>query len=193
MSALKSIKVKGSEIALLTKRGDDYICLTDMARYKNVEDPRFVIQNWMKARYTVDFLGNWELLYNPNFKRVDFDTFKIESGTNSFVLTPEKWLKSTGANGIISKPGRYGGGTFAHRDIAFEFASWLSPEFKLYLIKEFQRLKADESSRKSLDWDLKRSLARINYRIHTDAIRDHLIPPELSGKQVHAVYARRTF
>lgn len=143
----------------------------------------------MRTRSTIEFLGLWEKLNNSNFKPIEFEGFKNESGKNSFVLTPQKWTNKTEAIGLFSKSGRYGGGTFAHKDIAFEFASWLSPEFKLYLIKEFQRLKEDESSRKSLDWDLKRALAKINYRIHTDAIREHLIPPELTGQQIHAIYA----
>ena len=189
MKSRKTLNVKGTEIALLAKGKVDYISLTDMARFKNIEDPRYVIQNWMKTRFTIEYLGNWELLYNPNFKRVELDTFKNFAGGNAFVLTPEKWVKTTNAIGIQSKHGRYGGGTFAHKDIAFEFASWLSPEFKLYLIKEFQRLKEDESDRKSLDWDLRRSLAKINYRIHTDAIREHLIPPQVTGSQAHAIYA----
>jgi len=189
MISRKTLNVKGTQIALLAKGKADYISLTDMAKFKNVDDPRYVIQNWMKTRFTIEYLGNWELLYNPNFKRVELDTFKNSSGGNAFVLTPEKWVKITNAMGIESKHGRYGGGTFAHKDIAFEFASWLSPEFKLYLIKEFQRLKEDESDRKLLDWDLRRSLAKVNYRIHTDAIKEHLIPREITGRQAHAIYA----
>jgi len=189
MKIRQTLNVKGTEIGLVVKGGADYICLTDMARFKNIDDPRYVIQNWMKTKFTVEYLGNWELLYNPNFKRVEFDTFKNFAGSNAFVLTPEKWVKITHAIGIQSKHGRHGGGTFAHRDIAFEFASWLSPEFKLYLIKEFQRLKEDENQRKSLDWDVRRALAKINYRIHTDAIKEHLIPKLLSSQQVHFVYA----
>ena len=160
-----------------------------MARYKNADDPRFVIQNWMKARFTVEFLGYWEVLSNPDFNRVEFDTVKNEAGSNAFVLTPDKWVRLTNAIGIRSKSGRYGGGTFAHKDIAFEFASWLSAEFKLYLIKEFQRLKEDENERLALGWDVKRNLARINYRVHTDAIKAHLIPPHLTSAQINLTYA----
>jgi len=189
MKTLKTLNVKGTVVALLAKGGADYICLTDMAKFKNIDEPRFVIQNWMKTRYTVEYLGNWELIYNPNFNRVEFDTVKNGAGSNTFVLTPDKWIKTTNAIGIQSKSGRYGGGTFAHRDIAFEFASWLSPEFKLYLIKEFQRLKEDENQRKSLDWDLRRSLAKINYRIQTDAIKEHLIPELITSQQAYAIYA----
>jgi hypothetical protein len=176
----KKLEVKGIQISLFKKNSDDYISLTDIARYKNPDNPRFVIQNWMKTHFSVEFLGNWEILYNPNFNRIDFDTFKNEAGSNSFVLTPEKWVKATNAIGINSKPGRYGGGTFAHKDIAFEFASWISPEFKLYLIKEFQRLKEDENQRLSLSWDIKRELAKVNYKIHTDAIKQNLIPLKIN-------------
>lgn len=165
---------------------DDYISLTDIAKFKNVDDPRFVIQNWMRARSSIEFLGIWELLNNPDFNRVEFDTVKIQSGSNAFVMTPSKWIDLTGAIGIVSKAGRYGG-TFAHKDIAFEFASWVSVEFKLYLIKEFQRLKEEEQ--KQLGWDIRRNLTRINYRIHTDAIQTHLIPPQLTPQQINMIYA----
>ena len=165
---------------------DDYISLTDIAKFKNSDDPRFVIQNWMRTRSSVGFLGIWEVLNNPGFNRVEFDTVRNESGSNAFVMTPSKWIALTNAVGIVSKAGRYGG-TFAHKDIAFEFASWVSVEFKLYLIKEFQRLK--EAEHEQLGWDIKRNLARINYRIHTDAVQANLIPPELTGKQVNIVYA----
>jgi hypothetical protein len=146
------INVRGFEIIVFKKNLSDYVSLTDMAKFKNVDDPRYVIQNWMKTRFTIDFLGIWEQIYNNNFNRVEFDTFKLEAGTNAFVMTPQKWIKNTNAIGLVSKSGRYGGGTFAHQDIAFEFASWLSPEFKLYLIKEFQRLKIEENKRLVLDW-----------------------------------------
>jgi len=165
---------------------EDYISLTDIAKFKNSEDPRFVIQNWMRTRPSIEFLGLWEVLNNPDFNRVDFDTVKNESGSNAFVMTPSKWIEMTRAIGIRSKAGRYGG-TFAHRDIAFEFATWVSVEFKLYLIKEFQRLQ--EIEQKQIGWDVKRNLTKINYRIHTDAIQAKLIPPELSGQQVSLVYA----
>ncbi len=165
---------------------EEFISLTDIAKFKNADDPRFVIQNWMRTRSSIEFLGIWEILHNPDFNRVEFDTVKNHAGSNAFVMTPSKWIELTGATGIQSKAGRYGG-TFAHKDIAFEFASWVSVEFKLYLIKEFQRLQ--EAEQKQLGWDVKRNLTKINYRIHTDAIRAHLIPPELSGKQTNLIYA----
>ena len=165
---------------------EDFISLTDIAKHKNPNDPRFVIQNWMRTRFTMEFLGIWETLNNVDFNRVEFDTVKNESGSNSFVMTPTKWVNLTNATGIISKAGRYGG-TYAHKDIAFEFASWVSVEFKLYLIKEFQRLKEDEH--KQIEWDVKRQLTKINYRIHTDAIKENLIPDELNKQQIGFVYA----
>ncbi|MCF7850004.1 MAG: KilA-N domain-containing protein [Kiritimatiellales bacterium] len=165
---------------------DDYICITDIARYQEPERTDHVIQNWMRNRNTIEFLGIWEKLNNPGFKPLEFEGFKKQAGLNSFVLTPTQWITATGAIGIISKRGRYGG-TFAHKDIAFEFASWVSVEFKLYLIKEFQRLKAEEL--KQLGWDIRRNLAKINYRIHTDAIKENLIPPELTPQQINLVYA----
>jgi len=184
------INVKDIEIVTFQKNDFDFISLTDMARYKNADEPRFVIQNWMKARYVIEFLGNWELLYNSNFNRVNFDTFKNEAGNNYFVLTPDKWIKATNAIGIQSKAGRYGDGTFAHKDIAFEFASRLSPVFKLYLIKEFQRLKNEENERLALGWDVKRLLTKVNYKIHTDAIKTHIIfPRTLSKKDEVFTYA----
>ncbi|MEK7527649.1 MAG: KilA-N domain-containing protein [Patescibacteria group bacterium] len=185
----KKVNVRGFEIIIFRKNLSDYISLTDMAKFKNTDDPRYVIQNWMKTRFTVDFLGIWEQIYNNNFNRVEFDTFRLEVGTNAFVMTPQKWISKTNAIGLISKAGRYGGGTFAHQDIAFEFASWLSPEFKLYLIKEFQRLKFEENERLSLGWDVKRQLTKINYRIHTDAIKENLIPNSLTKKQTNVIYA----
>ncbi|MFA5793373.1 MAG: KilA-N domain-containing protein [Candidatus Gracilibacteria bacterium] len=185
----QKINVKGTEVMVLKKRDDDYISLTDIAKSKNPDDPRFVVQNWMKTKYTVEFLGIWEGIHNPIFNRVEFDTVKNEAGTNAFVLTPQKWIEKTNAIGIISKSGKHGGGTFAHKDIAFEFASWISAEFKLFLIKEFQRLKEEENERLSLGWDIKRNLAKINYRIHTDAIKEHLIPPHLSVSQINITYA----
>ncbi|MEK7164116.1 MAG: KilA-N domain-containing protein [Patescibacteria group bacterium] len=183
------IIVKNVAISLISKGGSDYLSLTDMAKSKNSEFPADVVKNWLKTRFTIDFMGIWEQIYNPNFNLVEFDQFKKNAGVNSFVLSPEKWIKSTNAIGIRSKSGRYGGGTFAHKDIAFEFASWISPEFKLYLIKEFQRLKEQENERLELGWDLKRALTKINYRIHTDAIQTHLIPSRLSKKEINIVYA----
>ena len=155
---MKKINTQGLQIYTFQRNENDYISLTDIAKYKNSEDPRYVVQNWMKTRFTVDFLGAWERINNESFIRVEFDTFKNEAGSNAFVLTPQKWIEKTGAVGIISKSGRYGGGTFAHKDIAFEFATWISPEFKLYLIKEFQRLKVEENERLTLGWDAKRML-----------------------------------
>ena len=184
--AMAKINVLNREVTLTQIKEDDYICLTDIAKHRNADDPRFIIQNWMRTRSTVEFLGIWECLNNPDFNRVDFEAVKNESGSNAFVMTPTKWVDRTKAIGIFSKSGRYGG-TYAHKDIAFEFASWVSVEFKLYLIKEFQRLKEDE--RKTLGWDIRRNLAKINYRIHTDAIQQHLIPPELDKKQTSIVYA----
>jgi hypothetical protein len=183
------ISAQGTEISVLSQgNDDDYISLTDIARYKNPDDPNGVIANWLRNRNTIEFLGIWEQLYNPDFKPLEFEGFKQEAGLNAFTLSPMKWVNSTNAIGIIVKAGR-GGGTFAHKDIAFEFASWISAEFKLYIIKDYQRLKADENSRISLDWNVNRILAKVNYRIHTDAIRDNLIPPKLTPKQKSFVYA----
>lgn len=185
----KKINVGQIEVAIQQRKCQDYISLTDMARFKNPKEPIFVLQNWLRTRNAVEFCGLWEKLNNPDFKLLDFEEFKKEAGGNSFVLTPKKWIESTNAVGIISKAGRYGGGTFAHKDIAFEFGTWLSPEFKLYLIREFQRLKEEESSRLNLDWTYQRHLAKVNYRIHTDAIKENLIPSELTRKQANCIYA----
>jgi hypothetical protein len=187
----KEIKVKNLSVSVKTnKENDDFICLTDMAKFKNADDPRFVVQKWMSSRSIVEFLGVWEEIYNPNFNRAEFDTFKNNAGSNSFSMSPEKWVKTLGAIGIKSKSGRYGGGTFAHKDIAFEFASWLSPEFKLYLIKEFQRLKEQEKqTTHSLEWQIKRSLAKTNYRIHTDSIAKKLEGRQLAKWQESLIYA----
>ena len=183
------ITAQGTEITVLSKgTDDDYISLTDIARYKNSEEPNVVVANWLRNRNTVEFLGIWEQLYNPDFKPLEFEGFRKEAGLNAFTLSPMKWVNATNAIGITVKAGR-GGGTFAHKDIAFEFASWISVEFKLYIIKDYQRLKADENSRISLNWNVNRILAKVNYRIHTDAIRDHLIPPELTARQKSFVYA----
>jgi hypothetical protein len=186
MSRTTKIEVMSRDVTIRTVDREDFICITDIAKYKNSDDPRFVIQNWMKTRATVEFLGIWEIINNKDFNRVEFDTVKNEAGSNAFVLTPTKWITLTRAIGIFSKSGRYGG-TYAHKDIAFEFASWISAEFKLYLIKEFQRLKEEEL--KQLGWDIRRNLAKINYRVHTDAIKENLIPPELTPGQVNLVYA----
>jgi hypothetical protein len=183
------ITAQGTEITVLSHGTDaDYISLTDIARYKNSEDPNGVVANWLRNRNTVEFLGVWEQLYNPDFKPLEFEGFRKQAGLNAFTLSPMKWVNATNAIGITVKAGR-GGGTFAHKDIAFEFASWISVEFKLYIIKDYQRLKADENSRISLNWNVNRILAKVNYRIHTDAIRDNLIPPELTARQRSFVYA----
>ena len=185
------IHADGVDISVVTTVGgeDDYISLTDIAKHRNPEFPADVVKNWMRLRSTLEFLGLWEELNNPNFNMVDFDQFKNDAGSNAFVMSPQKWIKSTNAIGLISKSGRYGGGTFAHKDIAFEFASWLSPEFKLYIIKDYQRLKEDEGHRLALDWNVKRILVSANYKIHTDAIKENLIPPELSKQQQGYGYA----
>jgi hypothetical protein len=166
---------------------DDYISLTDIAKYKS-DDPNDVIKNWLRSKDTIQFLGLWEKLNNPDFKPVEFDGFSKQAGSNAFTLAPQKWINTTQAKGLISKSGRYGG-TYAHKDIAFEFASWVSAEFKLYIIKDYQRLKTDENSRLSLSWNLKRELAKINYRIHTDAVKENLIPEDVSGKLQSFTYA----
>ena len=181
----KTIIVKNTKISIIEKNKTDFISLTDMI--KSFGD-KTVIYNWMRNRNTVEFLGIWELINNHNFKPIEFDRFRKEAGLNSFILSPKKWVNATNAIGIFSKSGRYGG-TFAHKDIAFEFGSWLSPEFKLYLITEFQRLKEEESTTKSLEWNLQRTLTKVNYRIHTDAIKENLIPPELTKKQISYIYA----
>jgi len=182
----KIITVKGMGISILKYLNDDYISLTDMV--KGFGDDN-MIYTWMRNRNTLEFIGIWEELNNPDFKGNEFVTFKNQAGLNSFNLTPRKWIDSTHAIGIISKAGRYRGGTFAHKDIAFEFGSWLSPEFKLYLIREFQRLKDEESKNQKLEWNLHRTLAKVNYHIHTDAIKENLIPKELSKSQINFVYA----
>lgn len=186
--AKTTIEVRGTEVGVLSEQGQDYICLTDIARYKNPDGTDDLIRNWLRNRNTVEFLGIWEELHNPDFNPVEFDGIRMQSGLNSFTLTPKQWIERTGAVGIVSRAGRYGG-TYAHRDIAFEFAAWISVEFKLYLIKEFQRLKEDESRRLSLAWNLNRTLSKLNYRIHTDAIKEHLIPPEVTPAQAAMTYA----
>jgi len=186
MNKTKKIKVLSREVALYQHREEDFISLTDIARYRDAERGDYIIQNWMRNRNTIEFLGIWEHLNNPDFNSIEFDGIRNQAGLNSFSLTPKRWIAQTGAIGIVAKTGRYGG-TFAHKDIAFEFASWVSVEFKLYLIKEFQRLKEEEL--KQLGWDIRRNLAKINYRIHTDAIKENLIPPELTPRQINLVYA----
>jgi hypothetical protein len=179
------IDVQGTAITILSRQEEDYISLTDMT--KRFGDDA-LIYSWMRNRNTVEFLGIWEQMHNPDFKGGEFETFRKEAGLNSFHLTPRKWIDATGAIGMQSRAGRYGG-TYAHKDIAFEFGSWLSPEFKLYLIKEFQRLKDDENRRLSLEWNLNRTLARLNYRIHTDAIKAHVIPASVTPEQANFAYA----
>ena len=183
-----SIEVQGGTVTVLSQNQQDIFCLTDIAKFKNPDHPDDVIRNWLRTRSTVEFLGVWERLNNPGFNPVEFDGIRMQTGLNSFVLTPKQWIEKTGSIGITSSAGRYGG-TYAHKDIAFEFASWVSVEFKLYLIKEFQRLKDDENDRLKLDWNLQRTLAKINYRIHTDAIKETLIPPSVTKAQASAVYA----
>ena len=182
--------VDQSEIGMVVHNNQEYISLTDIA--KKFGESRIVIQNWMRARNTVHFLGVWETIHNPNFNRIEFDAFINESGTNAFSMSPSKWIEGTNAKGIISKAGKTGGGTFAHKDIALGFCYWISPPFQLYLIQEFQRLKEQEAleNKEALDWNLKRTLAKVNYRIHTDAVKMHLIPPRLAGtKHEGVVYA----
>ena len=183
-----TIEAKGLSIQVYTEDfKNDYISLTDIARYKNSDDPRFVIQNWMRNRNTLEFIGLWEALNNSNFNRVQFDTFRNEAGLNRFTMTPQKWIESTNAIGIIAKPGRYGG-TYAQYDIAMEFASWISPEFKLYIIQDYKRLKADENSALSLGWNLNREISKINYKIHTDAIKAYLLN-DFTNEQLSYKYA----
>jgi hypothetical protein len=188
MSKKENINVQGTEITVLTHMLDDYISLTDMEKYRNAEATGLVISHWMRTGYTISFLGAWERLHNSDFNVTEFGNIKTESVDNSFILTTKQWTERTNAIGITAKPGRYGG-TYAHRDIAFEFATWLSPEFKLYLITEFQRLKSDEQQRQALEWDLRRTLSKINYRIHTDAIKEQIIPKAVTRAQTAAVYA----
>ncbi len=182
------MQVQGTEIAVIRRKDQDYISLTDIAKSRNPQHPDDLIRNWLRNRNTLELLGIWEQLHNTTFNPVEFDGIRSQAGLNSFTLTPKQWVQRTAAVGIESKPGRYGG-TYAHIDIAFEFASWVSVEFKIYLIKEFQRLKEDESRRLSLSWNLNRTLAKINYRIHTDAIQTHLIPSEVTTKQAAITYA----
>lgn len=184
----ETMEAKGFSIQIYTEDfKNEYISLTDIAKYRNTDDPRFVIQNWMRNRNTLEFIGLWEVLNNKNFNRVQFDTFRKDAGLNRFIMTPQKWMDSTNAIGIISKAGRYGG-TYAHYDIAMEFASWISPEFKLYIIQDYKRLKSDENSKLSLGWNLNREISKINYKIHTDAIKEYLLK-DLSNEQLSFKYA----
>ena len=190
MSKIKkdTIQAQGFSIEVYTEDfKNDYISLTDISKYKNDDDPRFLIQNWMRNRNTLEFIGLWEILNNPNFKRVEFDGFKMQAGSNAFTLSPKKWIESTNAIGIVSKSGRYGG-TYAHSDIAMEFASWISAEFKLYIIQDYKRLKLDENSKLSLNWNLHREISKINYKIHTDVIKEYLLE-DLTDAQLAFKYA----
>ncbi|WP_300599976.1 KilA-N domain-containing protein [Niabella sp.] len=189
MTKSKIIEVEGREIAIISDRSDDFISLTDIAKHKNEEATGLVISHWLSTRYTVEFMGLWEQIHNPNFNVTEFSNIKSEAGSNGYVLSSKQWITKTNAIGIISKTGRYGGGTFAHRDIAFEFASWISASFKLYLIKEFQRLKDEENNRLQLDWNLQRTISKINYHIHTDAIKENLVPKAITSQQASYVYA----
>ena len=190
MSKVKkdTIEAKGFAIQIYTEDfKNDYISLTDIARYKNVHEPKDVVKNWLRVRDTIEFLGLWETIHNPNFKGVEFDSFRKEAGTNAFTLSPQRWIENTNAIGIVSKSGK-GGGTFAHPDIAMEFASWISAEFKLYLIQDYKRLKSDENSKLSLGWNLNREISKINYKIHTDAIKEYLLK-DLTNEQLSYKYA----
>ena len=184
----ETIHANGIDIGIYTEDFDnEFISLTDIARYKS-DDPTAVIQNWMRNRDVIEFLGLWESLHNTDFKHLEFEVFKNQAGANAFTMSPKKWIDNTRAIGIVSKAGRYGG-TYAHTDIAFEFASWISPEFKLYAIQDYKRLKTEENSRLSINWNLNRELSKINYRIHTDAIKENLIPPDLTHMQISYTYA----
>lgn len=184
-----SVAAKGLEIrTILASDGKDYLSLTDIAKYQNSDAPADVVKNWLRLHNTIEYLGIWEQLYNPHFNRVEFDQFRNASGANAFTLSPKKWIEATNAIGIQSKAGRYGG-TYAHSDIAFKFAAWLSPEFELYIIKDYQRLKKEEGERLSVGWEARRALARTNYRIHTDAIKEHLLDESVSVAHQRMIYA----
>ncbi|KKR79886.1 MAG: KilA-N domain protein [Candidatus Nomurabacteria bacterium GW2011_GWA2_40_9] len=186
---MRKITTKGIQIAVLQKDNEDYISLTDMAKFKDAEATGIVIAHWLSTKYTIQFMGSWEQMYNSNFNVTEFGNIRNEAGSNGFILSSSKWIHKTNAIGIKSTTGRYGG-TFAHKDIAFEFATWISPEFKLYLIKEFQRLKIEENDRLVLGWDAKRALTKINYKIHTDSIKENIVlPQKLSIKEATVVYA----
>jgi hypothetical protein len=182
------IIVKESSMRIMRVGNVDYISLTDLARFKDEERFDYIIQNWLRSKHTIEYVGTWELLYNPNFKSTEFDGFKNEAGTHSFVMTPKRWIESTNAIGIVSKRGRYNSGTYAHPDIAFEFASWISAEFKLYLVQEFERLKKNENYQNKITWSVRRELAKTNYKIHTDSIKEYIVPI-LTKKQKEYVYA----
>ncbi len=188
MAIKETIHANGFDISIYTNDfQNEFISLTDIAKYKS-DAPNDVIKNWMRSRDTIEFLGLWESLHNPNFKPVAFDGFRSQAGANAFTMSPTKWIEGVNAIGIVSKSGRYGG-TYAHSDIAFEFASWVSAEFKLYIIKDYKRIKSDENSRLSLNWNLNREISKLNYKIHTDAIKENLIPAELTSNQIAFTYA----
>jgi hypothetical protein len=188
-TAIKVLKVQDIQITILTSDQNDYICITDIAKIKDGDSRAAdIIKNWIRSRTTLEFIGTWEQMYNPDFKVVEFDHFKMQAGLPSFVLSPGQWVEKTNAIGIYVKHGKYGG-TFAHKDIAFEFCSAVSPVFKLFLIKEFQRLKEDENNRLKLEWNLQRTLAKVNYRIHTDAIKEKIVPEKITREQATAIYA----
>jgi hypothetical protein len=183
-----TINVQGLAVNIISQKQDDFISITDIARHRDAERSDYILQNWLRNRSTIEFIGLWEQLHNPNFNSIEFDGIKNLAGTNSFSLTPKRWIETTNAIGIVSKTGRYGG-TYAHKDIAFEFASWISAEFKMYLIVEFQRLKEDENRRLSLEWNLNRTLSKVNYRIHTDAIKQNIIPANITKAHEQIIYA----
>ena len=190
MSPASKITANGVDIGVIEdKELGTFLSLTDIARYKNPEEPKAVVANWMRLRNTIEYLGLWEEFHNENFKGLEFDAFKNQAGSNAFTMSPQKWINSTNARGIISKSGRYDGGTYAHSDIAFEFASWLSPEFKLYIVKDYQRLKKEEAERKAIGWDEKRALSKLNYHIHTDAVQRYLITDELTNEEKNYKFA----
>ncbi len=188
MAKLKTITVEEVAISVTSYNNTEYISLTDIA--SKFGESRIVIQNWMRTRGAIEFLGVWETIHNPDFKRIEFDAFMYEAGGNAFSMSPEKWIESTNAKGIISKRGRYGGGTFAHKDIALGFCYWVSPPFQLYLIQEFQRLKEEEQKGEAerLEWSVRRMLTKVNYRIHTDAVKEHLIPPRIQNTKLESLY-----
>jgi hypothetical protein len=184
-----SVTVHGQGVSVMKIHKDDYISLTDIARHKKSIATGLVISHWLSTKFTIEFVGLWEQMHNPDFNVTEFSNIKNEAGSNGFILSSKQWIEKTRAIGIISKTGRYGGGTFAHKDIAFEFASWISASFKLYLIKEFQRLKSEENKTQDLDWNVRRTLAKVNYAIHTDAIKENLIPQELDKDRRNRIYA----
>jgi hypothetical protein len=189
MGKKETINVKGTEIVFFVKEKEDYISLTDMAKYRDNENPSQIISLWLRTYSSIEYLGLWEMLNNPNFKPHIYEGFKNESAKPHFWMSPQKWINETNAIGMVSRSGRYGGGTFAHADIAFKFAAWISAEFELYLVTEFKRLKQEEQRRLSLEWNLQRTLSKINYRIHTDAIKEHIIPTVVTKEQISYMYA----